>query len=99
MKITRYKKRKEHKWKKDEYGEVDNFAFAFDFCNGPVCEWCNYSFCKHCKPNGYEDTNCQRPSEYRCQECNEEVGETSHYCEYCGADLTREIIKEEKDEK
>lgn len=93
MKIIKYKKRNKHTWKKTDNGEIDTFAEAYEFCNGPVCERCGYSFCVHCNPEGYEDTNCVA-EEYECQNCGIGVCETDKYCRECGADLSGVLYEE-----
>jgi hypothetical protein len=41
------------------YGSmVGEFAYSAGFHNGPRCKNCGYSFCQHCKPNGYQ-TECK----------------------------------------
>lgn len=49
-----------HKWKKydNDEDEVDNFAGVdAGYHNGPLCVRCNFSFCQHCNPGGFE-TEC-----------------------------------------
>lgn len=79
-----------HTWKKEEDGEIDEFAFMGEICNGPVCEVCGYSFCKHCNPDGYKDTNCVR-SWYGCPYCGEKVSYGRKRCD-CG-----QVLKWEED--
>lgn len=38
-----------HRLKRDEDGEVDYFAFSYEFHNGPRCELCGDSWCHHCE--------------------------------------------------
>ena len=44
----------EHDFERDNDGEIDDWAFSIGYCNGPVCQRCYYSFCKHCVDN-YQD--------------------------------------------
>lgn len=37
-----------HVLRRDEDGRVDIFAYSVGYCNGPVCEACNTSWCEHC---------------------------------------------------
>jgi len=37
-----------HIWKRDETGNVDIFAYDYDYHNGPRCIKCGYGFCHHC---------------------------------------------------
>ena len=43
-----------HKWERDEDDEVDIFAFAAGFHNGPRCARCGTEFCHHCDPDCYD---------------------------------------------
>lgn len=38
-----------HVLKRDEYGEVDYFAFECGYHNAPVCKLCGDSWCHHCE--------------------------------------------------
>ena len=46
-----------HKWQKLSNGNINDFAYSFGYCNGPMCVECGYYFCEHCKPEGY-DSEC-----------------------------------------
>lgn len=51
--------RPEHEWRKDEDGEVDEWAYEADnllICHGPRCVRCGYSYCVNC------DEDNPRPS-------------------------------------
>lgn len=37
-----------HKARLDDQGGPDFLAYAYRDCNGPVCIYCNESFCDHC---------------------------------------------------
>jgi len=95
MKVIKYKKRDKHKWQKDEHEDIDTFAWASGFCNGPVCERCYYSFCEHCHPDGYNDDDCQPCDDYECERCGETVRKGDSFCNNCGSDLTKNVIIEE----
>lgn len=71
-----------HSWIKDDDGEIDTFAMSYEYCNGPVCEFCGYSFCEHCNPDGYNDTNCVK-NWHTCPTCGETVYASQKRCE-CG---------------
>ena len=43
-----------HRWKRDEYGEIDRFAMNSDYHNGPMCERCWASYCLHCNDKAPE---------------------------------------------
>ena len=75
----------EHKWRLDENGEIDEFAYECDYHNGPVCERCYYSFCEHCNPDGYKDNDCTF-KEWSCASCGKEVFRSQTYCK-CGQKL------------
>lgn len=38
----------EHDWEREDDGSIDNWASSYEFCNGPRCSRCWYSFCEHC---------------------------------------------------
>lgn len=73
----------EHQWRRTEEGKIDEFAMYVDYHNGPVCERCGYSFCEHCEPNGWDEEPCVI-DEYRCPNCNQEIGRSDKCCKYCG---------------
>lgn len=73
----------EHQWRRTEKGKIDEFAMCFDYHNGPACERCGYSFCEHCEPNGWDEEPCVI-DEYRCPNCNQEIGRSDKCCKYCG---------------
>lgn len=52
-----------HKWKLDEMGEIDNFAFEYEYHNGPVCERCGFTLCMYCQPEGWDDESCPETME------------------------------------
>ena len=45
----------DHIWRTDEHGQVDLFAYDFEFegvgHNGPRCTVCGEGFCMHCEPD------------------------------------------------
>ncbi len=73
----------EHQWRRTEEGKIDEFAMYVDYHSGPVCERCGYSFCEHCEPNGWDEEPCVI-DEYRCPNCNQEIGRSDKCCKYCG---------------
>lgn len=91
-----------HDWKKDENGEIDMFAYEFEYHNGPVCQRCDESFCIHCEDDIDTKLNehciCHY---YICPTCNERVFKNiSHHCR-CGQklDWSKENKKEINNEK
>lgn len=74
-----------HTWIKNEDGKIDDWAVASGFCNGPRCEVCGYSFCEHCNPDGYNDTDCSIEY-YTCPICGEKGTKEKKYCD-CGQAL------------
>jgi hypothetical protein len=51
-----------HRWRLDEFGEIDVFGFEARNHNGPVCEDCGYGFCHHCQK--IPDRDCSaRPAQ------------------------------------
>ena len=74
-----------HKWRLNDEGEPDYFAFEVDYHNGYLCERCGYSFCMHCDPDGFDKEPCI--VEYsECSSCNKRIVNYKKifYCEYCG---------------
>lgn len=84
-----------HSWIKDEDGEIDNFAMEYEYHNGPICEFCGYSFCEHCNPDGYNDTNCYI-SWHTCPTCGTSVCKSNKRCQ-CGQVLDWKEDEEEND--
>ena len=85
-----------HKWKLNDKGEPDYFAWEFEFHNGYLCERCGYSFCHHCDPNGFDKKPCV--VEYdECPSCNKRIVgyKRIFYCEYCGQKLDGNNIEED----
>ena len=76
----------EHDWEKDKNGKVDEFAFDYGYHNGPMCKRCGYSFCMHCKPNGWNEKPCVIDY-YQCPKCGTHIIKDDRktlYCERCG---------------
>lgn len=85
-----------HKWKLNDEGEPDYFAWEFEFHNGYLCERCGYSFCHHCDPDGFDKEPCV--VEYdECPSCNKRIVgyKKIFYCEYCGQKLDGNNIEED----
>lgn len=72
----------EHDWERDEDGEIDEFAMNYEFHNGPMCKRCGYSFCEHCKPNGWNEEPCVIDY-YQCPKCGKHIFKNSKNIEYC----------------
>lgn len=51
-----------HEWKRDGNGDVDEWALDADYegvgHNGPRCVRCDFAFCEHCEPDGWNDNDC-----------------------------------------
>lgn len=73
----------EHDWETDEDGNIDEFAMDYGFHNGPACKRCGYSFCEHCKPNGWNDEPCVIDY-YQCPKCGKMMFKGSENIVYCG---------------
>lgn len=76
----------EHDWETDENGNIDEWAMSYEHHNGPACERCGYSFCMHCKPNGWNEEPCVIDY-YQCPKCSERIhkgGKSIEYCVNCG---------------
>lgn len=81
----KYIKYGRHKWKKDEYGKIDDLAWKYKFCNGVVCERCGESVCVHCNPDYDKLDDCEA-NIYSCPFCDKKVGYRQKYCD-CGQKL------------
>lgn len=76
--IYRETKYKEHKWRLTDDGRMDEFAYSYAYCNGPVCKRCHHSFCIHCNPDGYKEPCIVK--EYLCPTCNRKVTYKQNFC-------------------
>lgn len=74
-----------HTWKKNEDGEVDDFAWDYDYHNGVVCEVCGETVCVHCNPKYDELTDCEEEY-WKCQSCGKKLYSKPKYCD-CGQKL------------
>lgn len=81
----KYIKYGRHKWKKDEDGKIDYWAWEYEFCNGVVCERCGKSVCVHCNPDYDKLDDCEA-NIYSCPFCDKKVGYRQKYCD-CGQKL------------
>lgn len=79
---------KQHSWVRDDNGEIDYFAYCFDFHNGPRCKRCNYEFCEHCNPGGLKNTPCTVET-WKCPKCKFNFGYCTkdNFCRNCGEPL------------
>lgn len=80
-----YIKHGKHIWKKDKSGEIDDFAWDFNYCNGVVCEVCGATVCVHCNPDYMELDDCEE-EHWSCPSCEKEVYRNTRYCD-CGQRL------------
>lgn len=74
----------EHLWKKDENGNVNEWAMEFDYHQGPVCERCGDTFCIHCEPDGYITHKKCVVDVYKCPKCGSELRSNQKHCAKCG---------------
>lgn len=77
-------KTRKHLWKKDEDGEIDEWAWEHGFHNGACCEICYKTPCAHCEPDYDEKQDCHE--HYMCSECGRVVIDLEPYC-HCGAKM------------
>jgi hypothetical protein len=48
-----------HVWRAED-GDIDVFVMESGYHNGPGCSVCDFTFCHHCEPDGYNDMSCLR---------------------------------------
>lgn len=48
-----------HRWRKDENGKVDTWAWDTDNHNGVICDACGESLCVHCDQDYMERDDCE----------------------------------------
>lgn len=73
----------EHDWERDKNGDIDYFAYEGDYHNGPACMRCNYAFCIHCDPDGWNKEPCII-DEYKCPKCGKYITKRTKFCSDCG---------------
>ena len=73
-----------HKWRTREDGEIDEFAWDYEYHNGVICDICGFSPCIHCHPDYDEDDDCNE--HFVCSECGRHEKEQHLYC-HCGAKM------------
>lgn len=73
-----------HQWRKNDNGEVDEWAFSSGYCNGVVCERCHDVECVICNPD-YDNKPCII-DKYLCPLCHLELLPNEHHCK-CGQTL------------
>lgn len=74
-----------HKWRKDKNGEIDDFAFGYDYRNGVVCEICGKAVCVHCNPDYDKLEDCEADY-YICPTCRDKFYSKRDCCR-CGQKL------------
>lgn len=74
-----------HTWRKNKNGEVDDFAWDFEFHNGVVCEICGETVCVLCNPEYGELTDCEEEY-WNCPSCGKKIYSNLNYCD-CGQKL------------
>ena len=71
-----------HTWAKKENGEIDDFAWDYEYHNGVVCEVCGKTVCVHCNPQYDRLTDCE-DEYYNCPSCGKKIFSAYKYCD-CG---------------
>ena len=77
-----YIKYGKHTCAKKENGEIDDFAFDYEYHNGVVCEVCGKAVCVHCNPQYDSMTDCE-DEYYNCPSCGKKIFYAYKYCD-CG---------------
>lgn len=85
-----------HKWRLNEKGEPDHWAWEYGYHNGYLCERCGYSFCKHCDPDGFDKEPCI-VEYYTCPSCGKGIIRYKNifYCSFCGQKIDNNNIEED----
>ncbi len=83
-----------HEWKKDENGNVDEWAFEQGLCAGVVCERCGESVCVWCEPD-YDKGKCVVKKDV-CPNCNSEVTKQYKHCPECRQKLEWEVKNDKR---
>lgn len=89
MEVIRYKKIYEHhSWEKDDDGNVDEWAWEYDYHNGVACENCCTSICVSCEDYTECDTECSNTWN-ECPHCRKHLFDwiDMKYCMYCGGEV------------
>lgn len=81
----KYIKYGKHKWQRDEDGEIDDWSWDYEYCNGVTCKRCGKQVCVHCNPNYDKLEDCE-VNIYNCPSCNKNVYRNQKYCD-CGQKL------------
>lgn len=76
----------DHDWETDEDGKINEWAMSYGFHNGPSCNRCGYSFCMHCKPNGWNERPCV-VDYYQCPKCGRRISKGIKFCCDCGQEV------------
>ena len=74
-----------HTWAKKENGEIDDFAWDYEYHNGVVCEVCGKTVCVHCNPQYDRLTDCE-DEYYNCTSCGKKIFSAYKYCD-CGQNI------------
>lgn len=90
----------EHDWVKDENGEIDLWAWDYEFHAGPRCKRCGQTPCVYCDPNWKEADDPCVVDKYVCANCNYEFNydqrQEFKYCPECGLQIKKWRKKNEK---
>lgn len=81
-----HKEYPEHDWETYEDGNIDESAMSYGFHNGPYCKRCGYSFCVHCKPNGWSERPCVIDY-YQCPKCERRISKGIKFCSDRGQEV------------
>ena len=77
-----YIKYGKHTWAKKENGEIDDFAWDYEYHNGVYCEVCGKTVCTLCNPQYDVLTDCEEEY-YSCPSCGKKIFPAYKCCD-CG---------------
>lgn len=74
-----------HKWRRNENGAVDEYAWDDEYHAGVSCEICDKTVCVYCNPDYDQLTDCEE-NYWICPSCEKKMYVKRKYCD-CGQKL------------